>query len=85
MIDGWTARLWLLRRQEWADLLPVLISERRDCQQAQGSRWICRHRGCLAYAAQSVEALRSRLMLAPKARPVQAARLLILRLAYRLE
>jgi hypothetical protein len=32
-----------------------------------------------------MEALRSRLMLAPKARPVQAMSLLLLRLAHRLE
>jgi hypothetical protein len=84
MIDGWTARLWLLRRQERADLLPVLISERRDSQQAQGSRWVCRYRGCLACAAQPMEVLRLCLMLTTKARPVKAAGLLVLRLAHRL-
>jgi len=85
MIDGWTARLWLLWRQERAYLLPVLVSERRNPQQAQGRRWVCRHRGCLASTAQPMEALRSRLMLAPKARPVEAVGLLVLRLAHRLE
>ena len=64
MIDGWTARLRLLQRQERAYLLPVLVSERRNPQQAQGSRWVCRHRRCLASAAQPMEALRSPLMLA---------------------
>src|SRR5216683_6822590 len=30
MIDGWTARLWLLRRQERAYLLPVLGSRAQE-------------------------------------------------------
>ena len=85
MIDGWTTRLWLLRRQERAYLLPALVRERWDPEQAQGSRGVCRHRGRLACAAQPMEALRSRLMLAAKARPVEAAGLLLLRLADRLE
>jgi len=85
MIDGGTARRWLLRRQEWAYLFPVLVGERSNPQQAQGSRWLCRHRWCLACAAQPMEALRSRLMLAAKARPVQAMSLVLLRLTQRLE
>src|SRR5258708_3949436 len=85
MIDGWTTRLWLLRRQERAYLLPVLVSERRDTQQAQGSRWVCRQRGCLASTAQPMEALGSPLMLASKARPVEAVGLLLLRLAQRVQ
>ena len=85
MIDRRTACLWLLRRQERADLLPVLVSERRNPQQAQGRRRVCRHRRCLARAAQPMEVLRARLMLAPQARPAQSSGLLILRLAHRLE
>jgi hypothetical protein len=41
MIDGWTARLWLLRRQERAELFPMLIGERRHSQEGQGSRRVC--------------------------------------------
>jgi hypothetical protein len=78
MIAGWTTRLWLLRRQERADLLPVLVRERRDPQQAQGSRWVCRHRRGLARMAQPMEVLGSPLMLAPEARPMQAVGLLLL-------
>src|SRR5260221_2750207 len=37
MIDGGTARLRLLRWQEWLKLLPVLVGERRDPKQTQGS------------------------------------------------
>ena len=85
MIDGATARRWLLRRQEWVYLLPVLVSECRNPEQAQGSRWLCRQRGRLTSTAQPMEALRSRLMLAAKARPVQAMSLVLLRLAQRLE
>jgi len=84
MIDGGTARRWLLRRQEWVYLFPVLVSECRNPEQAQGSRWLCRHRWCLTSTAHPMEALRSRLMLAAKARPVQVMGLLLLRLAQRL-
>lgn len=40
MIDGWPTRLRLLRGQERLQLLPALVGERRDSQQAQGSRWV---------------------------------------------
>src|SRR6266487_3061369 len=40
MIGGGTARRWLLRGQERTQLLPVLVRERRDPQQPQGSRWV---------------------------------------------
>ena len=85
MINRWTARLWLLRRQKRAYLLPVLVRERWEPHQAQGSRWVCRHCGRLTSTAQAMEALRSRLMLASKARPVETASLLLLRLTHGLE
>ena len=85
MIDSWATRLRFLRRQERAYLFPVFVSEGRNSQQAQGRRGVCRHCGCLTSATQPMEVLRSPLMLAPKARPVQAVRLLLLRLAQRLE
>jgi hypothetical protein len=81
MIAGWTTRLWLLWRQERADLLPVLVREGRNPQQAQGSRWVCRDGWCLASTPQPMEVLGSPLMLAPQARPVQAVGLLLLWLA----
>ena len=85
MINRWTTGLRLLRWQERTHLLPVLVGERRDPEQAQGSRWVYRDRGRLACAAQAMEALRSGLMLASKARPVEAVGLLVLRLPDRLE
>ncbi len=85
MIDGGTTGLRLLRRQERAQLFPVFVSESGNPQQAQGRRWVCRHWGWLACAAQPMEVLRTALMPTPKARPVQAAGLLVLRLAHRLE
>jgi hypothetical protein len=83
MIDGWTARLRLLRWQERLKLLPVLISERRDSKPPQGSRWVWCYHGRLPCAAQDMEAVRSRLVLASKVRPAQPSGLLFLRLAQR--
>jgi hypothetical protein len=85
MIDGGTTCLRLLRRQERAQPLPMLVSEPGNPQQAQGRWWVCRHCGCLACVAQPMEVLRTALVPTPKARPVQAAGLLVLRLAHRLE
>ena len=85
MIDGWTARLRLLWRQERAELFPVGIGERRESQHLQGSWWIERDRRGLTCTTQPMEALRSRLVLASKARPAQPPGLLFLRLAQRVQ
>ncbi len=66
MIGGRTARRWLLRGQEGTQLLPVLVSERRDPQQPQGNWWAHRYNGCLPCAAQPMEVLSSPLVLASK-------------------
>ena len=85
MIDRWTARLRLLRRQERAHLFPVRVGEGWNSQQAQGSRWVCRHSRSLAYTTQHLEALRSCLVLTSKVRPVQSPGLLLLRLTHRVQ
>ena len=66
MIDSWPTRLRLLRWQERLQLLPVLVGKRRDPQQAQRSRWVLGHYGRLPCAAQDMEALCPRLVLASK-------------------
>ena len=67
VIDRWTPRLRLLRRQERLKLLPVGIGERRQSLHLQGSWWLERDRRGLACATQPMEVLRSRLMSASKA------------------
>jgi hypothetical protein len=66
MIHDWTARLWLLRWQEGTQLLPALVGERWEPEQAQGSRWVFRDSRSLASATLLMEALRPRLVPASK-------------------
>jgi hypothetical protein len=85
MINHRTARLRLLWWQEGTQLFPVLIGERRDPEQSQGSQWVHRHSGSLACAAPHIEALSSSLVLASKVRSAQPSGLLLLRLTHRVE
>jgi hypothetical protein len=81
MIDRRTPCRRLLWRQEWAHLLPVGIGEGRQSRQRDGSGQLIWHRWSLTRAAQDMKASGCRLVLTPKARPVQSSGLLLLRLA----
>ena len=85
MIGGGTARHRLLWGQERTQLLPVLVCERRDPQQAQGRWGNHRHDRGLASSAQPMEVLSSPLVLSSKVRPAQSSGLQFLRLVQRLQ
>jgi hypothetical protein len=85
MINRWATRWRLLGWQERLKLLPELVGERLDPQQAQGSWWVCCHHGGLPRTTQDMEVVRPRLVLASKVRPAQASGLLFLRLVERVQ
>src|SRR2546425_7174589 len=81
MIDRRTPCRRLLWRQEWAHLLPVDVRGGGQGRQTDGSGQLIWHRWSLTRAAQDMKASGCRLVLAPKARPVQSPGLLLLRFA----
>lgn len=81
MIDRRTPGLRLLWRQEWAQLLPVIVGEGGQSLQQDRSGQLIWHQWSLTRTAQSMKAPGCRLVLTPKAGPVQSPGLLLLRFA----
>jgi len=85
MVDGGSARGWLLRGQEGAQLLPAGVGEGRQSRDQKGCWWMAGDERGLERTPPPMTALRSRLMLTPKPRPMQAPGLLVFRCPNRLQ